>query len=228
MNDKDIHPIMEKLIKVTKEMPIPVVTEIKILTNRDAYKILISTMLSLRTKDSTTRDASMRLFEVAGNAKDMLKLSEDEISKLIYPVGFYKVKAKNILEVSKMIIDDYNGKVPDEIDELLKLRGVGRKVANLVITEAFDKDGICVDTHVHRISNRFGYVNTKTPEETEFALRDKLPKKYWKIYNDTLVVYGQNICKPISPLCNKCTICDYCDYFKNKEEYKKNNENDIS
>ena len=123
MNDNDIHPIMKELTKVTKEMPMPVVTEIKILTNRDAYKILISTMLSLRTKDPTTRDASMRLFEKAGNPKDMLKLSEEEIAKLIYPVGFYKVKAKNILEVSQMIIDDFDGKVPDEIDELLKLKG---------------------------------------------------------------------------------------------------------
>ncbi|MEI0567082.1 endonuclease III [Brachyspira pulli] len=218
MNDNDIHPIMKELTKVTKEMPMPVVTEIKLLTNRDAYKILISTMLSLRTKDPTTRDASMRLFEHAGTAEDMLKLSEEEIAKLIYPVGFYKVKAKNILEVSQMIIDDFDGKVPDEIDDLLKLKGVGRKVANLVVTEAFDKDGICVDTHVHRISNRFGYVNTKTPEETEFALRDKLPKEYWRVYNDTLVVYGQNLCKPISPLCSKCPVSQYCDYFKN--EYK--------
>ena len=173
-------------------------------------------MLSLRTKDSTTRDASMRLFEKAGNPKDMLKLSEEEIAKLIYPVGFYRVKAKNILEVSKTIIDDYNGKVPDEIDELLKLRGVGRKVANLVVTEAFDKYGICVDTHVHRISNRFGYVSTKKPEQTEFALRKKLPKKYWRVYNDTLVIYGQNLCKPINPLCNQCSVSKYCDYFKNK------------
>lgn len=149
MNDKDIHPIMKELTKVTKSMPMPVVTEIKLITNRDAYKILISTMLSLRTKDPTTRDASMRLFEKAGNAKEMIKLTEEEIAKLIYPVGFYNVKAKNILEVSHMIIDDYNGEVPDEIDELLKLKGVGRKVANLVVTEAFDKDGICVDTHVH-------------------------------------------------------------------------------
>ena len=156
MNDKDIHPIMKELTKVTKSMPMPVVTEIKLITNRDAYKILISTMLSLRTKDPTTRDASMRLFEKAGSAKEMIKLTEEEIAKLIYPVGFYNVKAKNILEVSHMIIDDYNGEVPDEIDELLKLKGVGRKVANLVVTEAFDKDGICVDTHVHRISNRFG------------------------------------------------------------------------
>lgn len=216
MNDKDIDKIMKELLKVTKSMPMPVVTEIKLVTNRDAYKILISTMLSLRTKDSTTRDASMRLFEKAGNPKDMLKLSEEEIAKLIYPVGFYRVKAKNILEVSKTIIDDYNGKVPDEIDELLKLRGVGRKVANLVVTEAFDKYGICVDTHVHRISNRFGYVSTKKPEQTEFALRKKLPKKYWRIYNDTLVIYGQNLCKPINPLCNQCSVSKYCDYFKNK------------
>ena len=216
MNDKDIDKIMKELLKVTKSMPMPVVTEIKLVTNRDAYKILISTMLSLRTKDSTTRDASMRLFEKAGNPKDMLKLSEEEIAKLIYPVGFYRVKAKNILEVSKTIIDDYNGKVPDEIDELLKLRGVGRKVANLVITEAFDKYGICVDTHVHRISNRFGYVSTKKPEQTEFALRKKLPKKYWRVYNDTLVIYGQNLCKPINPFCNQCSVSKYCDYFKNK------------
>lgn len=216
MNDKDIDKIMKELLKVTKRMPMPVVTEIKLVTNRDAYKILISTMLSLRTKDSTTRDASMRLFEKAGNPKDMLKLSEEEIAKLIYPVGFYRVKAKNILEVSKTIIDDYNGKVPDEIDELLKLRGVGRKVANLVVTEAFDKYGICVDTHVHRISNRFGYVSTKKPEQTEFDLRKKLPKKYWRVYNDTLVIYGQNLCKPINPLCNQCSVSKYCDYFKNK------------
>lgn len=220
MNDKDIHKIMKELLKVTKTMPMPVVTEIKLTTNKDAYKILISTMLSLRTKDAATRDASMRLFEKAGSPKEMLKLSEEEIAKLIYPVGFYRVKAKNILDVSKIIIEDYNGKVPDEIDELLKLKGVGRKVANLVITEAFDKDGICVDTHVHRISNRFGYVSTKKPEQTEFALREKLPKEYWRVYNDTLVIYGQNICKPINPICDKCSVSKYCDYFKN--EYSKN------
>ena len=216
MNDKDIDKIMKELLKVTKTMPMPVVTEIKLTTNKDAYKILISTMLSLRTKDAATRDASIRLFEKAGSPKEMLKLTEDEIAKLIYPVGFYRVKAKNILEVSKIIIEDYNGKVPDEIDELLKLKGVGRKVANLVVTEAFDKDGICVDTHVHRISNRFGYVETKKPEQTEFALRKKLPKKYWRVYNDTLVIYGQNLCKPISPNCDKCSVSKYCDYFKNE------------
>ena len=222
MNDKDIHKIMKELLKVTKSMPMPVVTEIKLTTNKDAYKILISTMLSLRTKDVATRDASMRLFEKAGNPKEMLKLSEEKIAKLIYPVGFYRVKAKNILEVSKIIIEDYDGKVPDEIDELLKLKGVGRKVANLVVTEAFDKDGICVDTHVHRISNRFGYVSTKKPEQTEFALRKKLPKEYWRVYNDTLVIYGQNLCKPINPMCDKCSVSKYCDYFKNEYSKDKN------
>ena len=222
MNDKDIHKIMKELLKVTKTMPMPVVTEIKLTTNKDAYKILISTMLSLRTKDVATRDASMRLFEKAGNPKEMLKLSEEKIAKLIYPVGFYRVKAKNILEVSKIIIEDYDGKVPDEIDELLKLKGVGRKVANLVVTEAFDKDGICVDTHVHRISNRFGYVSTKKPEQTEFALRKKLPKEYWRVYNDTLVIYGQNLCKPINPMCDKCSVSKYCDYFKNEYSKDKN------
>lgn len=214
MKDEYIHHIMKELISVTKKMPMPIVTKIKIETSKDAYKILISTMLSLRTKDSTTEEASVRLFEYAGTPKDMLKLTEEKISKLIYPVGFYKVKAKNILETSKRIIDVYNGKVPDDIDELLTLRGVGRKVANLVVTEAYDKDGICVDTHVHRISNRLGYVSTKTPEDTEFALRDKLPKEYWRIYNDVLVVYGQNLCRPVSPKCDKCTITEYCDYYK--------------
>lgn len=215
MKDSDIHPIMKNLKEVTAKMPIPIVTEIKITSRRDAYKILISTMLSLRTKDATTKEASLRLFEKADTPKKMIKLSEEEIAKLIYPVGFYKVKAKNIIETSKIIIDEYNGKVPDEIDELLKLKGVGRKTANLVVTEAYNKDGICVDTHVHRISNRLGYVNTKTPEETEFALRDKLPKEYWRIYNDILVVYGQNLCKPISPNCDRCGIIEYCNYYKN-------------
>lgn len=221
MNDKDIHPIMKELISVTRKMPIPIVTEIKIETNRDAYKILISTMLSLRTKDSTTKDASIRLFEQASTPETMLELSEEKISELIYPVGFYKVKSKNILETSKRIIDVYGGKVPDDIDELLTLKGVGRKVANLVVTEAYDKDGICVDTHVHRISNRFGYVHTKTPEETEFALRAKLPHEYWRVYNDVLVVYGQNLCKPIGPNCEKCTVTNYCDYYKENKSVNK-------
>lgn len=215
MKDDDIHIIMKNLIKITNKMPLPIVTEIKINSGKNAYKILISTMLSLRTKDPVTKEASLRLFEYADTPQKMIKLQTEIIEKLIYPVGFYKVKAKNIIEASKRIIDVYNGIVPDDIDELLTLKGVGRKTANLVVTEAYDKYGICVDTHVHRISNRFGYVNTKTPDETEFALRDKLPKKYWRIYNDTLVVYGQNLCKPINPNCNICEVKNYCDYYKN-------------
>jgi len=140
----------------------------------------------------------------------MAKLSTEEIQKLIYPVGFYKRKAQEIKEISEMLIEKYNGKVPNSLDELLKIKGVGRKTANLVITEAFDQYGICVDTHVHRISNRLGWVKTKTPEQTEMALRKVLPKRYWKTINPILVTFGQNICKPVSPLCSSCPIVSYC------------------
>ena len=212
---------IDKIINGIKDANLPQTEFVKLMeTFHDPFKVLICCILSLRTNDKTTYPCSVRMLDLGQTPYDFLDIDVDTLAAAIYPVGFYKVKAKNILEVSQMIIDDFNGNVPDEIDELLKLKGVGRKVANLVVTEAFDKDGICVDTHVHRISNRFGYVHTKTPEETEFALRDKLPKEYWRVYNDTLVVYGQNLCKPISPLCNKCTVSQYCDYFKN--EYKEN------
>ena len=140
----------------------------------------------------------------------MIKLSAKRIEKLIYPVGFYKTKAKNILEICRRLINEYEEKVPDEIDELLKLKGVGRKTANLVVTLGYKKPGICVDTHVHRISNRWGYVQTKTPEKTEVALREKLPKQYWIEYNDLLVSFGQHLCRPISPLCSQCPVIKYC------------------
>jgi endonuclease III len=140
----------------------------------------------------------------------MLKLTAKKIEKLIYPVGFYKTKAKNIREICRTLINKYDGKVPDDIDELLKFKGVGRKTANLVVTLGYKKPGICVDTHVHRISNRWGYVKTKTPEKTEFALREKLPKQYWIEYNDLLVSFGQHLCRPISPLCSQCPIVKYC------------------
>ena len=140
----------------------------------------------------------------------MLKLTVKKIEKLIYPVGFYKTKAKNIRDICRILIDNYAGRVPDEIDELLKFKGVGRKTANLVVTLGYKKPGICVDTHVHRISNRWGYVETKTPEKTEFALREKLPKQYWIEYNDLLVSFGQHLCRPISPLCSQCPVKKYC------------------
>jgi len=140
----------------------------------------------------------------------MLKLTVKKIEKLIYPVGFYKTKAKNIRDICRILVDNYAERVPDEIDELLKFKGVGRKTANLVVTLSYKKPGICVDTHVHRISNRWGYVETKTPEKTEFALREKLPKQYWIEYNDLLVSFGQHLCRPISPRCSQCPVKKYC------------------
>ncbi len=177
---------------------------------RAPFEVLVSTILSLRTKDETTRAASRKLFSRINNAEDLLALSEKEIQDLIYPVGFYKTKAKTLKHISSEMITKYEGKVPDDIDELLKLKGVGRKTANLVVTLGHGKLGLCVDIHVHRISNRLGYVQTKTPDQTEMALRAKLPQKYWVEYNDLLVTYGQNICKPVSPFCSKCSIEEFC------------------
>jgi endonuclease-3 len=202
-----IIPVLKKEYGKWKE---PIVTKLA-RKKKDPFKVLISTMLSLRTKDYVTKEASERLYKLADTPEDMLKLSEDTISKAIHPVGFSKTKAGNILEVCKTLIDDYSGKVPDDLDELLKLRGVGRKTANLVVTLGYGKPGICVDTHVHRISNRFGLVSTKNPDKTEFALREILPKKYWIEYNSLLVAYGQNLCTPISPHCSRCKIEKYCE-----------------
>ena len=177
---------------------------------RDPFKILISCILSLRTQDRTTGKASERLFALAETPKKMAMLSVREIEKAIYPVGFYKVKAQRIKDMSREISWKYHSKVPDELEELLKLKGVGRKTANLVVTLGYSKPGICVDTHVHRINNRWGLVKTKTPEETEFALRKDLPHKYWKEINGLLVAFGQGVCRPISPLCSQCDIEAYC------------------
>jgi endonuclease-3 len=179
-------------------------------TYESPFRVLISCVLSLRTQDATTAKASHRLFAVADSPQAMVKLTAKKIEKLIYPVGFYKTKAKNILDICRMLIDNYDGRVPDAIDELLKLKGVGRKTANLVVTLGYRKPGICVDTHVHRISNRWGYVQTKTPEKTEFALRAKLPQRYWIEYNDLLVSFGQHLCRPISPLCSQCPVRRFC------------------
>ncbi|HEY9160626.1 MAG TPA: endonuclease III [Desulfomonilia bacterium] len=183
----------------------------RIAREHEPYKVLISTILSLRTKDSTTDAASRKLFLIADRPDKMIKLSIAEIEKAIFPVGFYHTKAKNIIEASGIITDRYHGKVPDTLDELLKLPGVGRKTANLVLILGFDKMGICVDTHVHRITNRWGYVKTKNPDETEMALREKLPRKYWKEINNLLVPYGQNLCMPVSPFCSKCRIASFCE-----------------
>jgi endonuclease-3 len=179
--------------------------------DRDPFKVLISCILSLRTQDRTTGSASERLFALAPDVKTMSALSVSKIEKAIYPVGFYKVKAERIREICSVLIKKYNSHVPTDIDELLTLKGVGRKTANLVVTLGYRKPGICVDTHVHRITNRWGYVRTKTPEQTEFALRKILPKRYWLEINGLLVAFGQGICKPVSPLCTKCSINRFCD-----------------
>lgn len=210
MKDSDIHRIVEILREAVKDWKQPIVTQIAERA-RDPFRILISTILSLRTKDEVTSSASERLFSLAKTPEEMLNLTEEEIAKAIYPVGFYRNKAKTIREICKILVEKYNGKVPDDLDELLKLKGVGRKTANLVITLGYNKPGICVDTHVHRISNRLGYVKTRTPEETEFALREKLPVEYWIEFNDLLVTLGQSICHPVSPRCSICPIREYCD-----------------
>jgi endonuclease-3 len=179
-------------------------------SNRDPFRILMSCLLSLRTKDKTTREASARLFALAHQPATMLTLQLQKIERAIYPVGFYRTKAKSIHAICRRLLDDYGGTVPDSIEELVTLSGVGRKTANLVVTVGYGKPGICVDIHVHRISNRWGFVKTKTPEETEQALRRKLPTHHWITFNDLLVPYGQNLCQSVSPFCSKCKLTEYC------------------
>ncbi|MBC8383530.1 MAG: endonuclease III [Candidatus Cloacimonetes bacterium] len=209
IGNSNIGKVLALLEKEYNQNRIPIISKISE-HSRDPFRILIGTILSLRTKDEVTAKASQRLFEAASTPEEMLKLRNSQIEKLIFPVGFYHRKAENILQVCKILLDKYNGKVPDELNELLELPGVGRKTANLVIVLGFNKYGVCVDTHVHRISNRWNYVQTKTPEQTEFALREKLPKEYWKIYNDYLVSFGQHTCNPISPHCSICPIEKFC------------------
>lgn len=210
MKDRDIHIVIPVLRREVPKWETPIVT-LMAETYKSPFRVLISCILSLRTQDSTTAQASHCLFGLADSPQAMLRFSAKKIEKAIFPVGFYRTKAKIIRDICRTLVEDYGGKVPDEIDELLKFKGVGRKTANLVVTLGYGKPGICVDTHVHRISNRWGYINTTTPEKTEAALREKLPKQYWIEYNDLLVSFGQHLCRPISPLCSQCLISDYCD-----------------
>ena len=177
---------------------------------RDPYRVLVSTMISLRTKDEVTLEASRRLFEQAPGPRELSRLDTGIIAELIYPAGFYAVKAKHLKKSAEIIIDRYGGKVPAERDELLELPGVGRKTANLVLNLGFGIDAICVDTHVHRISNRLGWVETKTPDETERALTELLPKRYWIEINALLIRFGQKTCTPVSPFCSRCPLADKC------------------
>jgi endonuclease-3 len=170
----------------------------------------VACLLSLRTQDTTTGPAAARLFALADTPAAMLRLTAGQIERAIYPVGFYKTKARILLGLGRALLTRFEGRVPDDLDALLTLNGVGRKTANLVVTVAFGKPGICVDTHVHRISNRFGYVKTRTPEQTEMALRAKLPRRHWIGYNDLLVGFGQNVCTPLSPKCSICPVRALC------------------
>lgn len=210
MKDNQINTVIKILKKELEVRTMPIVSHLAE-NQRDPFVILISTLLSLRTKDEVTAVATERLFELVSTPEEMLKIPLDKIAKVIYPVGFYRVKARNIHHACRELINRFASKVPDDLDDLLSIKGVGRKTANLVVSLAYGKDAICVDTHVHRISNRLGYVKTKTPEETEFALRKKLPRRHWIIYNTIMVAFGRQTCKPVSPLCRKCPVNKYCD-----------------
>ena len=200
---------MRRIRRALEGTAAPVVTLIAE-AERDPFKVLVSTILSARTKDEVTAEASARLFAAAANAAALSKLHLRRLEKLIYPVGFYRTKAKSLRATAKVLLEHFCGEVPSTIEELLELPGVGRKTANLVLTEGFEKPAICVDTHVHRITNLWGYVETKSPEKTEWALRDKLPKRYWIDFNKTLVSFGQKICVPSSPKCSQCPLEDWC------------------
>ncbi len=209
MKPDEIHTIISILREEYKNWQTPAVS-IVAQCNGSPFKVLISCIISLRTKDEVTAVASARIFARAQTAEAMKDLPVEDIAQLIYPAGFYRTKAEQIAAISRRLVEEYGGIVPDEIDELLKFNGVGRKTANLVMTLGFGKPGICVDTHVHRICNRMGYVSTKKPDETENVLRVQLPPEYWIEINDLLVAFGQNHCHPVSPRCSNCAISAIC------------------
>jgi endonuclease-3 len=206
MHSGDIHEVVRILRREIRQWPAPALGHYL----ENPFTVLISCILSLRTQDKTTDAASRRLFAIAYTPETMLATPAQVIEKAIYPVSFYRVKTKSIHAISEQLLARFGGKVPSKLDDLLELPGVGRKTANIVVTLGFRKPGIAVDTHVHRISNRLGYVRTKNADDTEMALRKKLPPRYWLTFNDLLVTYGQNLCKPISPFCSRCKITQYC------------------
>jgi endonuclease-3 len=210
VNDQAIVRVLEVLEKQLPGWDMPIVSALAD-DRADPFLLLISTLLSLRTKDEVTAEASERLFRLAATPEAMLALPEETIARTVFPVGFYRTKARTIHSVCRDLIDQFGGRVPDTMEDLLSIKGVGRKTANLVLSLAYGKDGICVDTHVHRISNRLGYVRTKTPEETERALRAKLPVPWWSRYNTLMVAFGREVCRPISPLCSDCPVSRFCD-----------------
>ena len=207
------------MIKTMYEVKPPRMTALRELreaeTGGGPFSILIGTILSARTKDENTAKVVKKLFDKYKTSKSLANAKIKDVEKIIKSIGFYHVKAKRIIEVAKIIHNEYHGKVPADLDKLVDLPGVGRKTANCVLVYAFEKPAIPVDIHVHRISNRLGLVQTSSPEETEQILMKKIPKKYWLNINDTFVMYGQNICKPISPMCKACQIKKLCKYYSN-------------
>lgn len=210
MKLKDVAAVNKILKKEYLQHDSPVVEFIHAQT-RDPFKVLVTTILSARTKDETTTEVTKRLFKKIHAPADLEKIPLQKLEKLIFPIGFFRTKARHLKQLPIAMRTLFEGKVPDNIDDLCKLPGVGRKTANLVVTVAFDKYGICVDVHVHRICNRLGLIRTKDPFDTEMTLRKILPKRYWKTWNSQLVSYGQRICRPIGPKCATCPINKYCD-----------------
>ena len=208
---------MVKTMNSVKPPRITALQDLHVAEDHGPFSILIGTILSARTKDESTTRIVKDLFKVYKNAKQLANAKVKDVEKIIKSIGFYHVKAKRIIDVAKIIDSKYKGKVPDDLETLVQLPGVGRKTANCVLVYAYEKPAIPVDIHVHRISNRLGLVQTKNPEETEFELMKKIPKKFWLDINDTFVMYGQNICKPISPMCTVCKIKNSCKYYKTKK-----------
>ena len=203
--------MIDKIVNSLKNANQPRSDFVKLMENfKDPYLVLIGCILSLRTNDRTTYPATLRMLELAKTPNRMKNVSVEDLKNAIYPVGFYENKAKQIIEFSRIIDEEFNGIVPNTIEDLIKFKGVGRKTANLVLAKGYGIPAICVDVHVHRIFNRLGYVKTKTPEETEFALREKLPQKYWLDINTLMVTHGQNVCKPLKPDCKNCPISEFC------------------
>lgn len=210
MNCEDIPTVHRALKREYDRHDAPIIEFIQAQTG-SVFKVLIATILSARTKDETTTQVVKKLFKVVQSPEDLRRTPLEELEQLLFPVGFYRVKAKHLKALPDVLDREFAGQIPDTIDALCKLPGVGRKTANLVVTVAFDKYGICVDVHVHRISNRLGLIQTKTPLETEMTLRRILPKRYWKSWNRQLVSFGQTLCKPVRPQCDRCPIFELCD-----------------
>jgi endonuclease III len=209
IDSRSLPAVLRRVRNLAARRDAPVVTLIAVAT-KDPWSVLSSCILSLRTQDATTAKAAARMFARWPDVHAMAKADPDEVAATIYPVGFYRTKAPQLVEMARRIVADWNGRVPDEIDELLTFKGVGRKTANLVVQAGYGKPGICVDTHVHRISNIWGYVRTKNAAATETALRAKLPRRYWNEYNDLLVSFGQTVCRPASPRCSECPVAPMC------------------